>query len=95
MASKEMITAIKLTPLRRKHIPSPTVAMRNPAMEGPTNLDSISQVLPAFDQVDNERLTHRDVKGIDQAQNKAENNDVPNLNAAGQNEESQDEGLQH
>ena len=38
MDNRATMTAKKLTPLKRKHIPSPKTEMRIPATEGPTSL---------------------------------------------------------
>ena len=91
IVSRPAITARKLMPLIRKQTPSPTAATSKPGdaraqhpgriEHGRVQRDGVEQVFLAG-HVDDQRLPPGHVEGVDDAQQAAERENVPDLHAA-------------
>ena len=99
------MTARKLNPFIRKQIPSPAIAIKIPAMEGPINLAPLNMnelraiAFPRSFSVSHnlhyEGMPDGYVEGVHASEKYAEHDDMPYEYRIGESEYCQQEGLDH
>src|SRR5437763_3728933 len=102
--NRPAITARKLTPLAKKHQPSPISATTRPASAGPItraplNMEEFRAMAltrsSRGNHVHDKGLARRNIKGIDHAHERAQQDYMPDLDDMRERESGKDEGQHH